>query len=313
MRIGVTGAQGLIGGSLIKRLAMLADTEVTALGRSRSAAAESLRWQVGDLGSPEDCAHFVAGQDVIIHLAHTNSPLTSDRDMVGDVRDNLMPTLNLLQAICAEGRCPHFIYPSSGGAIYGLASGAVPFSEEASCFPTNSYGVLKLTIEHYLRLASQRNLLNATVLRISNAYGWRLPPERSQGLIGTAVSRAIQGQPVRLFGNPANVRDYIHYEDICAVVTRVLGRRAGFEVFNVGTGAGHSVADVIDLIEQVWGRPLERTYETQANAGYLPNWCVLDVRKAGRELGWEPRIGLVEGIRYMFAEDLGAWPANEKS
>jgi UDP-glucose 4-epimerase len=301
MRIGITGAAGLIGGSLLKQLAQLPGTEITALERFPSTEESGVRWLVGDLCSPKDCSRFVTGQEIIIHLAHTNSPLTSDADLVRDASDNLLPTLNLLQAVRDEGNCPQFIYPSSGGAIYGLAQADNPFKESTPCLPLNSYGVLKLTVEHYLRLAAQRGHLSATVLRIANAYGWLLSPDRSQGLIGTAISRVLGGHPVRLFGNPANVRDYVHFDDICSAVLRAFDRSAGFEVFNIGSGVGHSVDDVVTLIEHVWGNPVERINEAPANAGFLSDWCVLDIEKARRELGWEPKTSLEEGIQRMFA------------
>jgi UDP-glucose 4-epimerase len=281
--------------------------EITALTRRRAQDSIPVRWLCGDLQSPEDCDRLVEGQDVIIHLAHTDSPLTSDRDMVRDTMFNLVPTLNLLKAIQHAGRRPHVIFPSSGGAIYGKSSSHVPFKESDPPQPLSSYGIQKLVAEHYIRLSVLRGHLSATVLRIGNAYGWLLPLDRPQGFTGTAVARVLTGQPIRVFGNPANVRDYVHIDDICEAMLLSLTRRGGFEVFNIGTGVGTSVANVIALIEQEWGRPVSRVMVHHDHADFLPNWCVLDAEKARRELGWSGKIDIRRGIRLLIEQGKHDW------
>lgn len=309
MRICITGASGLIGRSLLVRLAAEQDLAITALTRTIAATGQAgmeerpaVRWMRGDLGSVKDCEAAVAGQDVVIHLAHTNSPFTSDRDMASDALLNLVPTLNLLQAVQRAGHRPHVIYPSSGGGVYGTSRTHAPFSEEHDCRPSSSYGVQKLAAEHYIRLCAEREYLTATVLRIGNAYGWLLPPERQQGFIGTALHRVLNGRPVRIFGNPRNVRDYVHIEDILAVLRLAVARRQPFEIFNIGTGVGTTVTEIVALIGKIVGRPVECTTEPDDQARFLPDWCVLDIAKARSELGWHPRIGLEEGLRNMLRE-----------
>jgi UDP-glucose 4-epimerase len=310
MKVCITGASGLIGRSLVQELGHDPEISVTAVTRTLPAlpgaetggAGRSVTWVRADLSSPPDCERIVSGADVLIHLAHTFSPLTSDADMASDTLLNLVPTLHLLGAVQRAGHRPHVIYPSSGGVIYGVHAGGRPFHEDDPCAPSNSYGIQKLATEHYLRLGAERGHLTASVLRIANAYGWVHSPDRQQGLVGTALHQALHGQPVRIIGNPANVRDYVHIRDIAAAVRLCLGRRAAFEVFNIGTGRGASVAEVIGLIERVLGRAVERRMDDDARGRFLPNWCVLDVGRARDELGWVARIGLEEGIRLTVQE-----------
>lgn len=300
MRIGITGAGGLLGTSLIERLRKQPAYAIRALTRRAPAPDDgAVDWQVGDLADPQACAKFVAGLDVVFHLAHSNSPLTSDTDWVGDAQANLLPSLSLLAAIERAGTRPHFIYPSSGGAIYGLAKERVPFAETAPCYPGNSYGIQKLMIEQYLRLFAERGLLQATVLRIGNAYGWLLAPERMQGFIGTAINRIRLGQPVRLVGDPGNVRDYIHVDDVVEALLRVVEYRAGFDVFNIGTGQGASVTDILAILSDLLGRPVATEQMPLRAAGLLPSWSVLDVSKARTLLGWQPQVPLAQGIARM--------------
>jgi UDP-glucose 4-epimerase len=300
VKIGVTGAEGQLGGSLLERLKTMEDVEVKALARGPAPTAHAnVRYMTGDLNRREDCAAFVADMDVIVHFAHKNSPLTSDSNWGRDVELNLIPTLNLFDAIERAGRRPHVVYPSSGGAVYGQSSARIPFRENSACEPTSSYGIQKLAVEHYLHIMAARGLLTASVLRIGNAYGWILPPDRLQGFIGTAVHRALHQQPVRIIGDPRNVRDYVHVEDICSALVSVIPRQLGCEVFNIGTGVGATVSDILAILERLSGRSLEVSTERVTGADRLTPWCVLDVTRAAEVLGWRPAISLEQGIERM--------------
>src|SRR5258708_31575744 len=168
----------MIGSQLIRHYAK-SSTSMRAIVRSLSPAHESSMRSVsityGDLCSPHDCEAFLSGVDTVFYLAHTNSPITSDLDWPSDAALNLNPLLTLIQAVRIMGHCPHLIYFSSGGAVYGPSTGRVPFRETDPCQPVSSYGVQKMTAEHYLRLAALKGILKATILRVSNAYGTLLP------------------------------------------------------------------------------------------------------------------------------------------
>lgn len=303
MRIGITGAGGSLGGSLIEKLRTLPNVAIRALARKPcSTVMNSIDWRVGDLADAQICADFVAGLDVIFHFAHSNSPLTSDNDWAGDALANLLPTLNLLSAIERIGMRPHFIYSSSGGAIYGHAAHKIPFVETAPCRPSNSYGIQKLMVEQYLRVFADRNLLDATVLRIGNAYGWLLPPERTQGFIGTAINRIRMDQPVRLVGDPHNIRDYVHADDVVAALLRAMEQSNGFDIFNIGTGEGASVTDILTTLSNLLGHPVATEQVPLRGAALLPSWSVLDISKAKEQLGWQPGISLATGIARMLAD-----------
>lgn len=298
MKVLVTGARGLIGRGLIGALKQRGDIEITATSRELARDEDRVRWIQSDLTSLEDCLQLVEGQDAIVHLAQPAVPLTSDGDLASEVHSNLVPALNLIDAIRIAGTRPRFVFPSSGGAVYGRGQER-PFREDDRCEPANSYGLLKLTVEHYLRLASEHGHLSVVNLRIANAYGVPLPPDRLQGLIGTAVSRVREGLPVRIIGNPDNVRDYIHIDDISDAVDRSLSFDTACSTFNIGDGLGVSVREVIDLIESAWGEPVERVVEPHPNAVWLPDRNVLDITRARELLGWRPQVALIEGIRRM--------------
>jgi len=301
MRTGITGSSGFIGSHLTRWLAASGGAPLRLLlrntGRYELAGAEVCK---GDLHSRADCERFADGLQVIYYLAHENTPVNSDRDQPTDVRVNLEPLLNLLQAVERAGTRPHIVYFSSGGAVYARKAERVPFRETDACRPSSSYGILKLAAEEYLRLAADRGYLTATVLRVGNAYGALLPRHRMQGLIGVALGSLLQGAPIRVFGDLDNVRDYIHLDDICAIAERVAVPRTEFDVFNVGSGLGHSVAEVLRVIEECHGSPLQLERHEEEGR-WLTDWAVLDAGKAAREWDWRPKIALAAGVRTMMS------------
>lgn len=306
--IGVIGGTGLIGNALIRHLRRVGLGRLRVFVRLESPMPISddpdVEFFRGDLAAERDCDGFLSGVTTLYYLAHRNTPVVSDLDLPTDFVSNAVPLLNVIQSVRRLATKPHVIYFSSGGAIYGSSEERRrPFVESDPPRPTSSYGIQKLMAEQYLRLASDRAALAATVLRIGNAYGGLIASDRLQGLIGTAVNSTLQGQPVRVFGNPANIRDYIHLDDICQVAARVFEPVAPFSIFNVGSEEGHSVNDVLDLIERHSARPVVRHVVPEASLGaWMPSWCVLSVDRAKTVLDWRPRISLSDGIARMFLE-----------
>ena len=305
MHIGITGSRGFIGSYLLDYVLSLGADRVRILQRTVGApegAFDDRRIEIvkGCLESREACMAFVSDLDVIYYLAHRNSPVDSDDNQAQDAALNIIPLLEFICAVRDCGKRPHIVYFSSGGAIYGPEPNRIPVSEATECRPTCSYGIQKLAAEHYLRLAAERRHLTAIALRVGNAYGTLLPQTRIQGLIGVAVNNAVHGKPVRVFGNMGNVRDYVHLADVCAMVDLAARSRRPWDVINVGTGRGHSVAQVLRLIEDCNGSPIQVEFDAGPGDA-LTDWAVLDITKAKREFGWTPKMDLRAGIQEMLA------------
>ncbi len=262
-----------------------------------------IKWRKMDLISARDCAEFVTGLDVIIHLAHTYTPFTSNDNPLADAMANLLPTLTLLEAIRLNASKPHFIYASSSN-VYGISNQRRPFDETDPCIPVSSYAIQKLAVEQYLRMWSNKSHLQATVLRIGNPYGTLLPAERRQGLIGTVIDEIRRGQPTIVYGDSGNVRDYIHLEDVCEIVEHCLMAPGSFSIFNVGTGIGCSVREILSIIEKYSGKRIIVQPEPLPDSTSLPPWVVLNHAKAATELGWKPKIAIHDGIKRMCADFL---------
>ena len=307
MVTGIAGARGFIGSYLSRYVAARASNRLRLRLLARNSAehenppgAEVLH---GDLLSRADCERFAEGLKTIYYLAHNNSPVDSDFDLPGDALANLVPLLNLLQSIQHLGAKPHIVYFSSGGAIYAPKQDRIPYREADRCGPLSSYGIQKLAAEEYLRLAAHKGYVTATVLRVGNAYGTLLSEFRMQGFIGVAINCVVHGRAVRVFGNPQNVRDYVHLEDVSEIAVRAAVPRQPFTIVNVGTGVGHSVLSVLQLIEEGLGRRIEVQCDSRSGT-WLTDWVVLDNEKAREEFGWCPAVDLRSGIRQMLGQCL---------
>ena len=156
MVIGITGSTGFIGQAVLRAVPWPDSACLRCLVRDRSprSGLPPAEWMQGDLMNEADCEEFVDGLDVVLHLAQSNSPATSDRHWPSDFTANIAPSLNLLEALRrrqGRGQC-HLIFASSGGAVYGrLGAGRGAFREEDQCNPLSPYGIQKLMIEHYLQ------------------------------------------------------------------------------------------------------------------------------------------------------------------
>lgn len=302
MRVAVTGGSGLIGRAIVDIL-KIEGVSITSLSRhEQPESSDAIKWVKGDLNTTGVAESLVENQDVIIHLAHDNTPLSANSDFVAGLESGVFPTLRLISAVIKSTHPPHIIFVSSGGAVYGEATLVHrPSRETDRCEPVMAYGIQKLTIERYLHNAAKCGAIRSTVLRVSNAYGDLLDPNRIQGIIGTSISRVIEGKTLRLIGNPHNIRDYVHISDIARAVSLSLRLTSDFEIFNIGSGVGHSVLEVLKKIALIGGNNSHIEVAEVAGSNLLPSWCVLDVNKAHDQLSWEACISLDEGISSMFA------------
>ena len=262
----------------------------------------NVNWIIGNLSSEYDCKEFIKNVDIIIHLAHTNTPLTSNNDVISDVSLNLIPTVTLLETIKKYGKKIHLIFASSGGAIYGQSENHIPFKEFDLCIPKSSYGIQKLVAENYIRLWAEKSLLTSTVLRVSNPYGILLPATRKQGLIGVVLSKLLENKIQQVYGDSNNIRDYIHLEDMAKAFELSIESYNDYEIFNIGSGKGYSVNDIFMLIEQFTSMEIKKEYIQLDNNNKLSDWVVLDTNRASKILKWQPEISLEEGLKNLCTE-----------
>ncbi|HET9404478.1 MAG TPA: NAD-dependent epimerase/dehydratase family protein, partial [Burkholderiales bacterium] len=164
--------------------------------------------------------------------------------------------------------------------------------------PICSYGIHKLAIEKHLHLNWLLHGLDYCILRISNAYGERQRTDTAQGTVPVFLDRALRGKPIQIWGDGSVVRDYIYVGDIVEALLLAPAYEGAQKIFNIGSGTGVSLNQLIKEIGWVTGRGLSVEY-TPARSFDVPA-NVLDTSLAQRFLGWKARTPLRDGLRRTY-------------
>lgn len=247
---------------------------------------------------------YLQGVDTVIHLVSTVVPEPGTERVADDLRQNLMPTIRLLDAMAQCGT-RKLLFISSGGTVYGEQGDDEVLGETHPTLPICSYGLCKLTIEKYLHLYHINHGLDYRVLRLSNVYGAKARAGQTQGLIPLIIDAILNGRPISIWGSGEKTRDYIHINDVIDAVLRVDGYRGDERIFNVGSGVGETIHDVIAKIAAVLDC---RDFDVHYTRGRL---CDVESNVLNSELlrrctGWQPKISLEEGIRLLAAQQQNA-------
>jgi UDP-glucose 4-epimerase len=294
MRALILGGSGFLGSAICAQLTA-AGEQVCVFDRNPPHAA-GVSFIEGDFTRERDWAAVLAGTDVVYHCVATTTPGSGDRDPQHDLDTNVSPTLRLLEA--AAHKRIRVVFLSSGGSVYGLPE-RIPIPENHPTNPICAHGVSKLTVEKYLHFYSHRHGLGYAIARISNPFGEHQDLTGRQGIVGNFIRKALKGELAEVWGDGSIVRDFIYVDDVACALVR-LGEYSGPEtLFNIGSGCGRSVKDVIRDIGLVTGCKLQVRYTAGRPQDVASN--VLDIQKVKTVLGWRPTIGFEEGLRRTVA------------
>lgn len=297
MKITIFGGGGFIGSTIADRL--LRDGHVLRIfERPRVppyrhfGPTEQVEWITGDLMSRHDVSDAIAGVDAVLHLVSTTLPKNSNDDPVYDVQSNLVATLQMLD-VMVEHKVRRLVFISSGGTVYGDPV-YVPVDEKHPTEPVVSYGITKLAIEKYLRMYARQGRIDPVILRVTNPYGERQRIETAQGVVGVFIHRVLSGQPIEIWGDGSVMRDFLYVQDVAEAFALALGYRGKEHVFNISSGVGTSLNDLIGMLEAVLDVPVVRNYKP--GRGFDVPVSVLSNELAKRELGWAPSVDMRTGI-----------------
>lgn len=257
---------------------------------------EQIEWMQGSFNSEADIEQAVAGCHVVFHLVSTTLPKSSNDDPVYDVESNVVGTLRLLDAAW-RASVEKVVFVSSGGTVYGVPK-TVPIPETHPTDPVSSYGIGKLAIEKYLHLYHVLHGLDYTVLRLANPFGERQRVNAAQGAVAVFMNRAIHNQPIEIWGDGSVVRDYIYIADVINALMKAAFYHGEERLFNIGSGQGKSLNEILAAIETLLHRPVARTY--LAGRAFDVPANVLDIAHAQKQLAWTPQILFEDGLARTF-------------
>ena len=316
MKALVTGAAGFIGSHLSE--ALLRDGhELVALDSFSDYYPRSLK-ESNIAGLREDARCWfveadltdvaleplLEGVDVVYHLAAQPGVRASwGRTFETYLRDNVLATQKLLEA-ARDSKVQRIIYASSS-SIYGDAE-SYPTPESVTPQPVSPYGVTKLAAEHLCRLYWRRSGVPVLSLRFFTVYGPRQRPDMAFHVFLRAL---LSGTPIDVFGDGEQSREFTYVDDIVRALLLAAERGAPGAVYNVGGGDEVTLNQAIGLLMQVSGREVPLRYgERQPGDARR---TAADPTLARRDLGYEPRVGLEQGLRaeYGWLEALLRAPA----
>lgn len=300
--VAVFGASGFLGSHLVDALLALGcrvrgfSRQSPGLLTQRALGDPNLSLASLDLSDPQvDFRPPLEGVTTCFHLVSSTVPSSSNLDPHADVAVNVLGSLRLLEAARLQG-VQRIIFTSSGGTVYGIPR-QVPIPEDHPTDPTCSYGISKLAIEKYLALYQRLHGIDSVVLRIANPYGERQRPLASQGAVAVFLAKAMQRQPIEIWGDGSVVRDYVYVGDVIQALLAAAAYRGRQDRFNIGSGRGlnlnqlvEAIAAELQLTPEVIHRP-GRPFDVPAN--------ILDIGLASRELGWMPAVSFREGLARM--------------
>jgi len=210
-------------------------------------------------------------------------------------RNNVAGTLNVCAAAAAAGA--PVVFASTGGALYG-DSAPIPTPEGSPTEPLAPYGASKLAGEAYVGTWSRLHDAGNVVLRLGNVYGPRQSFDGEAGVVAIFSHCLLHGQSPTVYGDGRQTRDYVYVGDVArAFLLAGESGRAG--TYNVGTGVGTSVLELLDSLERSAGVSVERKSEPLRKGELRAS--ALDSSRIRDELGWEPAVGLDEGLAQTFA------------
>jgi UDP-glucose 4-epimerase len=254
-----------------------------------------------DLAGPELAGVVAeARPEVVYHLAAQIDVRRSVADPLHDARVNVLGTIALATAALEAG-CRRLVFASSGGTVYGEPDPAdLPIDERYPPRVTNPYGVSKRSAEDYLASLAELHGLEPVSLRLGNVYGPRQDPHGEAGVVAIFCNRLLADEPVTIFGDGRQTRDYVFVEDVVdAFVAGGEHPGAPGARVNIGTGVETSVLELYDALREVAGFGGGPEF-APARPGELGR-IALDCSEAARVLDWTPKADLAEGLARTWA------------
>jgi len=309
MHVLVTGGAGFIGSHIVEALAARGD-QVTVIDsldpyyepaikrRNLAGFPPDVRVVIGDLREPGALAEALEGVDAVIHMAARAGVRRSIAEPALYVDNNVRGAQVLIDAMLERG-VDRLVYASSS-SVYGARADG-PFREaDPVATPESPYAATKMAGELLIHAASRTRGLRATCLRLFTVYGPRQRPEMAIHLFSRL---ALAGEPITRFGDGRSKRDYTYVADVAVGFLAALDRPTPFAVYNLGNDRPVYLNDLLDLIGETFGVPLDIRAVGDQDGDVPATWA--DIGRARRDLGYAPRVPLRDGLGRFRAWLLG--------
>jgi dTDP-glucose 4,6-dehydratase len=299
----ITGGAGFIGSAFV-RLVLAEHPSCTmanfdaltyagSLDNLKGLDGERHRFVRGDIQDRMAVLHALEPEtDAIVHFAAETHVDRSIASADAFLRTNVLGTQVLLDAARERG-VRRFLQVSTDEVMGSLPDDDRAFFTEASPFAPNSpYAASKASAEHLVRAAHHTFGLDTVITRCGNNYGPRQFPEK---LIPMLLASALRDELIPVYGDGGNVRDWIHVDDHCRAIFRVLEKGRAGEVYNIGARNERRNLDVVAAVLGLLGKPRSLIQFVKDRPGHDRRYAI-DPTKIERELGWRPQTAWADGL-----------------
>jgi len=293
----VLGAAGFIGRHITEGLAAHGGHVLAATREpSRFIHSALIENVVANFSQPGMFLPLLERCHAVVHAASTTTPGSSMA--APQIDGNLRTTLALIEAL-QHKPTPRLLYLSSAGTLYGERD--TPATESSPLRPRSYHGAGKAAAEHFIHAWAMQYQGTALVIRPSNVYGPGQTARRGFAIVPTAMDHAIRGEPLEIWGNGMQIRDYLYVDDLVALCLFALGASvsSGCHVYNAASGDAITLNELLTRIEMISGHIIGRLHgpARPADVGRI----LVSAETARRTLGWKPVIGLGEGLSRTWA------------
>lgn len=290
----VIGGRGFLGNHVATALLRDGwDVKILDRNRTRTIIESSVQTVVGNVFDKDALRTACTDVDAVFYFVSHSLPSASPNDLHFELQHSLLALDNVLCTM-VELNVKKIVFPSSGGTIYGNVEDRTA-SEATEPRPLSAYGQGKLLSEEIIQYYGRSHPIQYLILRISNVYGCHSYRKVEQGAVDIFIQNIFHNQPVTIWSRAErSIRDYIFIDDFCDALMALLHRnKCG--IYNIGTGVGTSLMDIIELIERITNRRAVINNIDKYSGGVARN--VLDISKMKEECLWYPKYSLEEGIK----------------
>jgi UDP-glucose 4-epimerase len=296
MKVLVTGGAGFIGSHVVD-LYLANGFEVVIVdnlstGRLSNVNPAAIFYEMDIRSSELNDVFIKEHPDYVSHHAAQMDVRLSVSEPLYDADVNILGSINVIECARTYG-VKRFVYISSGGAVYGEPV-YLPCDEDHLIMPLCPYGASKHTVEHYLYMYQANYGLNYTIIRYPNVYGPRQDPHGEAGVVAIFIGQMLSGKPIIINGDGNQERDFVYVGDCAQANLLALTRTNESAIYNLGSGYGTSVNQIVDHLKRITGYQLDAIHGP-AKVGETRR-IYLTADKACRELGWMPTVSLEEGL-----------------
>jgi dTDP-glucose 4,6-dehydratase len=293
MRVLVTGGAGFIGSHFVKRLVAAGEDvivldKLTYSGNRANLEGVEHEFHEGDIAEPADVEHAARGCDAIVNLAAETHVDRSILDATGFGRTEFFGTQVLLEEVRRTGA--RFVQVSTD-EVYGDLERGGEAREDDPVRPSSPYSVAKAAADLHIPAYVRTFGVSASITRGSNTYGPNQYPEK---LIPLFVTNALEGEPLPLYGDGRQVRDWLHVEDHCAGIEFVLREGEPGEAYNIGGGEERQNIDVANQILALLSADPKLLRHVEDRFGHDRRYA-LDTSRL-EAMGWRPQVPFEDGL-----------------